>query len=144
MRTTALVAACIVGLLGSGEAQTHSPAPRSELRTPWGEPDLQGVWTGSTLTPLERPASLAGKEFLSEAEAAAMEKRAAERRLVEPAVDLRRSRDLQPDLVRSLVHGRSRAAERRSSSIRLTAAFRSRRTDDSTRPVVGSLRGRSV
>ena len=85
MRTTALVAACIVGLLGSGEAQTHSPAPRSELRTPWGEPDLQGVWTGSTLTPLERPASLAGKEFLSEAEAAAMEKRAAERRLVEPA-----------------------------------------------------------
>ena len=57
---------------------------KPQIRTAWGDPDLQGVWTGSTLTPLERPASLAGKEFLTEAEAAAMEKRAAERRLVEP------------------------------------------------------------
>ena len=24
-------------------------------RTPWGDPDLQGIWIGSTLTPLERP-----------------------------------------------------------------------------------------
>jgi hypothetical protein len=58
-------------------------AAKAPLRTPWGDPDLQGVWTGSTLTPLERPAALAGKEFLTEVEAAAMEKRAAERRLVE-------------------------------------------------------------
>ena len=52
-------------------------------RTPWGDPDLQGVWTGSTLTPLERPAALTGREFLTEAEAAAMEKRALERQAVE-------------------------------------------------------------
>jgi hypothetical protein len=84
MRTITLAAACVFCLLALAEAQTHSAAPRTEFRTPWGDPDLQGVWTGSTLTPLERPASLAGKAFLTEAEAAAMEKRAAERRLVEP------------------------------------------------------------
>src|SRR5579871_2986692 len=38
--------------------------------TPDGHPDLQGIWTNATLTPLERPASLANKEFLSEQEAA--------------------------------------------------------------------------
>src|ERR1700689_2083092 len=32
-------------------------------RTPDGHPDLQGVWTNGTITPLERPAELAGKEF---------------------------------------------------------------------------------
>ena len=30
-------------------------AGQDTFRTPWGDPDLQGVWTGSTLTPLERP-----------------------------------------------------------------------------------------
>ena len=43
-------------------------------RTPWGDPDLQGIWTGSTITPLERPEKFAGKEFLTEAEAAQLEK----------------------------------------------------------------------
>ena len=43
-------------------------------RTPWGDPDLQGVWNNGTVTPLERPAQFADKEFLTEAEAAAYEK----------------------------------------------------------------------
>ena len=43
-------------------------------RTPWGDPDLQGVWNNGTVTPLERPAQFANKEFLTEAEAAAYEK----------------------------------------------------------------------
>jgi hypothetical protein len=38
-------------------------APQSLPRTPDGQPDLQGVWDNSTLTPLERPADLADKEF---------------------------------------------------------------------------------
>ena len=38
-------------------------------RTPWGDPDLQGIWTSATFTPLQRPANLAGKEFLTEEEA---------------------------------------------------------------------------
>lgn len=41
--------------------------------TPDGQPDLQGTWTNATLTPFERPTELAGKPFLTEAEAAALE-----------------------------------------------------------------------
>jgi hypothetical protein len=44
-------------------------------KTPDGQPDLQGVWAIATLTPLERPAEFAGKEFLSEKEAAEYERR---------------------------------------------------------------------
>ena len=54
-------------------------------RTPWGDPDLQGIWTGSTLTPLERPGDLAGKTYLTAEEAAEQERRADQRRFVERA-----------------------------------------------------------
>jgi hypothetical protein len=39
-------------------------------RTPWGDPDLQGIWTNNTATPFERPAALAGRERLTDAEVA--------------------------------------------------------------------------
>ena len=39
-------------------------------RTPWGKPDLQGVWNFATLTPMERPAALAGQERLTEEDVA--------------------------------------------------------------------------
>ena len=42
-------------------------------RTVGGQPDLQGIWTNGTVTPLERPSEFAGKEFLTEQEAAAFE-----------------------------------------------------------------------
>ncbi len=41
--------------------------------TAWGDPDLQGVWDFRTITPLERPAELEGKEVLTAEEAAAFE-----------------------------------------------------------------------
>ena len=46
-------------------------------KTPWGEPDLQGVWTGNAAhgIPLERPADLADVEALSPEEAAARRER---------------------------------------------------------------------
>ena len=43
-------------------------------RTPDGQPDLQGIWNFSTITPLERPAEFAGKPFLTDAEAAEYER----------------------------------------------------------------------
>ena len=49
-------------------------------RTPDGKPDLQGMWTNATITPFERPKALAGKTFLTDEEAAALEEQAAERR----------------------------------------------------------------
>jgi hypothetical protein len=56
-------------------AAAKNPPPR----TPDGKPDLQGIWTNATLTPLERPRELAGKEFFTEAEAADYEKQMRER-----------------------------------------------------------------
>ena len=47
-------------------------------RTPDGAPDLQGIWTNQTLTALERPADLAGKQFFTAAEADAYAKRLVE------------------------------------------------------------------
>lgn len=40
------------------------------LRTAWGAPDLQGTWSTSTTTPMQRPRPLAGREFLTGQEAA--------------------------------------------------------------------------
>src|SRR5262245_1162393 len=47
-------------------------------RTPWGDPDLQGVWTNTTLTPLERPETVAGREVLTEAERVKLDAQAAD------------------------------------------------------------------
>jgi hypothetical protein len=40
-------------------------AQHSTLRTPWGEPDLQGIWTVETDTPLQRPSRYASQEFFT-------------------------------------------------------------------------------
>ena len=42
-------------------------------RTPDGKPDIQGTFTFSTITPLQRPEALAGKDVLTAEEAAAFE-----------------------------------------------------------------------
>jgi hypothetical protein len=55
---------------GPAEAKAYK-APR----TPDGQPNLQGVWDFRSLTPLERPAELAGRDVLSAEEAAAFEKK---------------------------------------------------------------------
>ena len=47
-------------------------------RTPWGDPDLRGVWHLATYTPLQRPPHLANKPFYTEEEAVAAFKRAVE------------------------------------------------------------------
>lgn len=47
-------------------------------RTPDGQPDFQGVWAMATLTPLERPAEFAAKEYLTEQEAAQYQRRTLE------------------------------------------------------------------
>lgn len=51
-------------------AVTTAVAQDSVRRTPWGDPDLEGIWTNATLTPLQRPPELAGKEFFTAEEAA--------------------------------------------------------------------------
>jgi hypothetical protein len=49
------------------------PAPK----TPWGEPDLQGIWTDDYQIPLQRPAKYASREFFTDEERAAIDKQRA-------------------------------------------------------------------
>ena len=54
-------------------------AQRSDVpRTPWGTPDLQGVWDRRTLTPFERPRELGDKAVFTVEEAALFESEATE------------------------------------------------------------------
>lgn len=48
-------------------------------RTSWGHADLSGTWSTATITPLERPAELAGKASFTVAEAADYERVVVER-----------------------------------------------------------------
>ena len=56
----------------------QAPKTFTPPRTPWGEPDLQGTFSNRTITPFERPANVAGREFFTPEEVAALEKRAQE------------------------------------------------------------------
>src|SRR5690349_25083919 len=49
----------------------------ASLKTPWGEPDLQGIWTDPYETPLQRPAKFTGKEFFTDLERADLDKQRA-------------------------------------------------------------------
>ncbi len=75
----ALVLTATVPITGQAPTagQAPVPAPRKTApvpkdwkapRTPWGHPDLQGVYSNSTIVPLERPANMAGKAELTDAE----------------------------------------------------------------------------
>ena len=70
---TALIAALALLLPAAAVAQS-SEAPR----TPWGDPDLGGVWDYWTFTPLERPEELADRATLTEEEAATIAREANE------------------------------------------------------------------
>jgi hypothetical protein len=64
----------------AGAKTTAAPKPSQPAkawkaqRTPWGDPDLQGVWNDATSTPLQRPNDLAGKDVLTDEEAADFQK----------------------------------------------------------------------
>ena len=81
---TGVVAMATVALLAAapaGQEQATDAAAFEPPRTPWGDPDLQGIWSpGYILTPLERPDEFAGQEFLTDEDVAALEERASVRR----------------------------------------------------------------
>jgi hypothetical protein len=51
------------------KAKTASSPASKVRRTPWGDPDLQGIWNIATSTPLQRPERVAGKTVLTDEEA---------------------------------------------------------------------------
>ena len=77
-----LVVVTLTSIFAAGQTPTSTPP-----RTAWAQPDLQGVWDFRTITPLERPEDLAGRESLTDEEAAGLEQEAADRivRLAAPS-----------------------------------------------------------
>jgi hypothetical protein len=63
-----LVTVALAPLPAAAQARSSAPA-----RTPDGKPNLAGIYSFSTITPLQRPDALAGKATLSNDEAAAFE-----------------------------------------------------------------------
>ena len=94
--TSTLGLAGTVGLAQTSSAQSQPSAGRPAAaaaktkvpRTPWGDPDLQGVWDYRTITPLERARELGTREFYTEAEKKALEDRAG-RRMDAPPEEIR-------------------------------------------------------
>jgi hypothetical protein len=69
---TAAVSAVISVPIPSTQAQSPAAAGQ-ELKTPWGEPDLQGIWTDETDTLLQRSAKYASQEFFTAAQRAELD-----------------------------------------------------------------------
>jgi hypothetical protein len=61
---TVVIAAAALGAVISGPA-TPTSAQAPSLKTPWGEPDLQGIWTVETDTPFQRSPKYANQEFFT-------------------------------------------------------------------------------
>src|SRR5262249_56451451 len=68
-----LMAAVMISVPAAGQQVSANWAPS---RTAWGDPDLQGVYTFATQTPVERPTELGGKAVYTQAELADLGKRA--------------------------------------------------------------------
>jgi hypothetical protein len=71
MITVAIAAAAAIAVTGTS-AQGPEQAP--PMKTPWGDPDLQGIWTDETSTPLQRSPRFANQEFFTEEQRAELDK----------------------------------------------------------------------
>jgi hypothetical protein len=77
---TAAIAAAASAAIAVSVTPTSAQAPASSgaakaapLKTAWGEPDLQGIWTDEFDTPLQRPAKFANQEFFTDAQRAELD-----------------------------------------------------------------------
>jgi hypothetical protein len=71
----AAVSLSVAPALAQASADTiTAPAAAASLKTPWGEPDLQGIWTYESDTPLQRPAKFANQEFFTEEQQAELDR----------------------------------------------------------------------
>ena len=80
--TFAVVCGVAAAVTLSAQTSSRPAAPaashqRAAARTPDGHPDFQGIWANNTVTPLQRPKQWEGKERLTEAEIADLQKIAA-------------------------------------------------------------------
>ena len=71
--TIAMAAAAVSAVISMSITGTSAQTPVRMLKTPWGEPDLQGIWTDETDTPLQRSPKFANQEFFTEAQRAELD-----------------------------------------------------------------------
>src|SRR6266705_1557301 len=85
MITVAIAAAAVSAILSVSVRRTSAQAPAASvkaaaptsapaLKTAWGEPYLQGIWTDESDTPLQRSPKYANQEFFTEAQRAELDK----------------------------------------------------------------------
>jgi hypothetical protein len=60
-------------LISANSAPAAAETPAVALKTPWGEPDLQGIWTDETDTPLQRSPRYGTQEFFTDAQRAELD-----------------------------------------------------------------------
>ena len=76
MIMVAIAATAVSAIISVPITRTSAQAPAASaptLKTPWGEPDLQGIWTDETDTPLQRSPRYANQEFFTEAQRAELD-----------------------------------------------------------------------
>ncbi len=95
MRLLASAAITITLLLAAIRVFTGptGPAPK----TPWGEPDLQGIWSRDVDVPLQRPTKYGDREFLTDAERAELDRQIADI-VSRDSTDARRVRGTERDV----------------------------------------------
>src|SRR5256886_2607543 len=86
----ALMVVALVPAMGAAQA----------AKTPWGDPDLQGIWSNPYVTPLERPKEFGTRAYLTQEEIAAAEKRLVER-AKDPGRDKRDGAGTEKDVARA-------------------------------------------
>ena len=82
-----------IGVLAVAVSVSAADAARAQFRTEWGDPDLQGLWSNATLTPLERPDKVQ-KEYWTEEEAAEIDRNGLESTLAPIQFEVRASGEL--------------------------------------------------
>ena len=102
MITVAIIGATVGAATSVSVTSTQAQAQRASattptLKTPWGEPDLQGIWMDETDTPPQRPAKYADQEFFTEAQRAELDAQRASIR----GKDNRRERGTELDVTGS-------------------------------------------
>jgi hypothetical protein len=70
----AVVAVLAAGGAGIVASTAQTPPQTPALKTSWGEPDLQGIWTDETDTPLQRSPKYASQEFFTAAQREELDK----------------------------------------------------------------------
>jgi hypothetical protein len=68
MRNRLIGVFVVVGLVAAVAGLLRQAPASADGRTPWGDPDLQGIWTDPYQTPLQRPPQFANKEFFTDEE----------------------------------------------------------------------------